>query len=127
MSSCCVQVALQRNVDVSRLTLREIGKGLYGRPVMQNGGPTHFEMLPVLPKTDTKSYEDWHRTAGHLDAHCEPDVHVKLAWTDGQPRDYYRCILQLDVPALKCYSLHCIYGATFMVLVNRKEWEGQVS
>ena len=78
------QVALQRNVDVSRLTLREIGEGLYGRPVVQNGGPTHFEMLPVLAKTDTKSYEDWHRTAGHLDDHCEPDVHVKLAWTDGQ-------------------------------------------
>ena len=75
---------MRRNVDVSRLTLREIGEGLYGRPVIQNGGPTHFEVLPVLPKTDTKSYEDWHRTGSHLNDHCEPSVQVKLAWTDGQ-------------------------------------------
>ena len=79
-----LQAAIRRNTDVSQLTLREIGNALYERPAIQNGGPTHFDVLPVLPKTDTKSYEDWHRTCGHLDEHCEPSVKVKLVHTDGQ-------------------------------------------
>lgn len=57
---------------------------MYGRPDIQNGGPTHFDVLPVLPSTDTKSYEDYHRTNGHLSSHCEPSIKVKLAHTDGQ-------------------------------------------
>ena len=78
------QAAQTLNIDVSMLTLRQIGNALFGRPAVQNGGPTHFDVLPVLPKTDTKSYEDWHRTCGHLNAHCESSVKVKLVHTDGQ-------------------------------------------
>ena len=78
------QAAIRRNVHVSQLTLREIGSALFERPAVQNGGPTHFDVMPVLPRTDTKSYEDWHRTCAHLDEHCEPSVKVKLVHTDGQ-------------------------------------------
>ena len=78
------QVALSQGVDVSALTLRQISDGMFGRPNFQNNGPTDIDVLPVLPNTDTKSYEDYHRTAAHLDAHCEPSVIVKLEWTDGQ-------------------------------------------
>ena len=78
--SCALvdQAAQTLNIDVSMLTLRQIGNALFGRPAIQNGGPTHFDVLPVLSNTDTKSYEDWHRTCCHLNAHCESSVKVKL-------------------------------------------------
>ena len=68
----------------SRLTLRQIADAMFRPPNIRNGGPTEIDILPVLPDTDTKSYEDYHRTAAHLDDHCAASVKVKLDWTDGQ-------------------------------------------
>ena len=81
---CVSQEATSLGVMPSRLTLRQIADAMFRPPNIQNGGPTDIDILPVLPDTDTKSYEDCHRTTAHLDGYCAASVKVKLDWTDGQ-------------------------------------------
>ena len=68
-----------------QLQFRQIADALFGRPSVDPGGPTHFDVLPPLMRTDTKSYEDMARIFGHLHAHNGgPDVDVEVVWGDGQ-------------------------------------------
>ena len=108
---------------------------MFRPPDIQNGGPSEIDILPVLPNTDTKSYEDLHRTFGHLNEHSEADVKVKLAWVDGQggisgvhmlcwPRCGARCTRCTRCGARTLRTLHTLH--TLYVLVHRKEWEGEV-
>lgn len=133
--NCVLQEALSCGVAPSLLTLRQIGEAMFRPPDVQNGGPSEIDILPVLPNTDTKSYEDLHRTFGHLNEHSEADVKVKLAWVDGQggisgvhmlcwPRCGARCTRCTRCGARTLRTLHTLH--TLYVLVHRKEWEGEV-
>ena len=45
----------------------EITVALLRRPAVDPGGPTHLNFLPVLPRTDTKSYKDMIAIIAHLE------------------------------------------------------------
>lgn len=71
-------------VEPAQLTLRQIATGLFGRGAVDPGGPADFDILPVLPRTDTKSDEDFTKIASHLESHDGPEGEVDVGHTDGQ-------------------------------------------
>ena len=65
------------------LTSREITSALLSRPSINPGGKTHMNFLPVLPSTDTKSYEDMIKIVHHAQAHVGRPL-VLVVRGDGQ-------------------------------------------
>ena len=60
-------IAEVRNLDVAK-----IGRSQFGRPNIDEGQPTWFELLPPLLDCDTKSHTDTIRTLEHIEAHLDP-------------------------------------------------------
>ena len=61
----------------------EITVVLLRRPAVDPGGPTHLNFLPVLPRTDTKSYRDMISIIAHLEHHLGKSF-VLVVMGDGQ-------------------------------------------
>lgn len=79
------RAAQQKGVaDGSMLTLRELADALFGRPNIQNGGATFFEVNEPLMKTDTKSYQDMFRILSFIRSLSGPEVEVEVMHCDGQ-------------------------------------------
>ena len=76
--------ALHKGCDTSGLTMREVAEALFGRPIVQNGGPTYFLVNEPLMKTDTKSYEDMYKLLSHLRNLSGSEVAVEIVHGDGQ-------------------------------------------
>jgi hypothetical protein len=66
------------------LSLYEIADGLFGRPNIDPGGPSEFDILQPLMKCDTKSYDDLVRIFEHLATQQPPDNVVSIFVGDGQ-------------------------------------------
>ena len=49
------------------LELALIARGLLGRPDFDPNGPTYFDVLPPLLRTDTKKHEDIHKIMAHTE------------------------------------------------------------
>ena len=77
-------LAFSKGVDVAQLTLRELADALFGRPNMQNGGPTFFLVNEPLMRTDTKSYADMYKILGFLRELDGDEVQVEVVHGDGQ-------------------------------------------
>ena len=68
---------------VEGLSLRAIATALYGRPNIATGS-SDFDILEPLPRTDTKSYDDFIKITAHLSAHSGPHGVVDIFCGDGQ-------------------------------------------
>lgn len=71
-------------IEACDLSVRQIAHALFGRGRVDPGGPSEFDVLEALERTDTKSYEDFLRIASHLDSHSRPTSVVNVVWGDGQ-------------------------------------------
>ena len=76
--------AVGAEVAPAGLTLRALASALYGRPNIDPGGPSEFEILEPLMRTDTKSYNDFIKISAHCSAHSSPDGVVDVFCGDGQ-------------------------------------------
>ena len=76
--------AAAEGVTPANLTLRMIATALYGRPNIDPGGPSEFEILEPLMRTDTKSYDDFVKITQHLSSHSGAACVVDIFCGDGQ-------------------------------------------
>ena len=67
----------------SQLEAEDITIALLRRPAVDPGGPTHLDFLPVLPRTDTKSYRDMIQIITHLEQNLGRSF-VLVVMGDGQ-------------------------------------------
>ena len=70
-------------VAIAELSLRQIATALFGRPDVLTGS-SHFDILEPLPRTDTKSYDDFIKITAHLRSHSGPWAVVDIFCGDGQ-------------------------------------------
>ena len=75
-----------RGIEPQDLTLREIATALFGRGNVDPGGPSDFEVLEHLPRTNTMSYEDFQKIFKHCESCSDPETVVEMAGGDGQVR-----------------------------------------
>lgn len=68
----------------SALSLRSLAAALYGRPNVDPGGPSEFNILEPLMRTDTKSYDDFVKITQHLSSYSSPTTVVDIFCGDGQ-------------------------------------------
>ena len=68
----------------AQLSLRVLAVALYGRGTADPGGPTVFDILEALERTNTMSYEDFQRISAHVLKHDAPEGKVTVVWLDGQ-------------------------------------------
>ena len=71
-------------IALAGLTLRMIANALYGRPNIDPGGPSEFEILEPLMRTDTKSYDDFVKITAHCSSHSHAECVVDVFCGDGQ-------------------------------------------
>ena len=76
--------AAAEGVAPAALTLRMLATSLYGRPNVDPGGPSEFDILEPLMRTDTKSYDDFIKITKHLSSHSSSDCVVDIFCGDGQ-------------------------------------------
>jgi hypothetical protein len=76
--------AATATVPPAGLTLRQIATALYGRPNIDPGGPSEFEILEPLMRTDTNSYDDFVKITHHLSSHSGAECVVDVFCGDGQ-------------------------------------------
>jgi hypothetical protein len=69
---------------VQDLTLRQIAHALFGRPNIDPGGASDFDILDPLARTDTKSYDDFVRITEHLRRFSDPRCIIEIFCGDGQ-------------------------------------------
>ena len=67
-----------------QLSLSQIASALFGRPDIDPGGPSEFDILEALMETDTKSYDDFVKIFSHLSMHASPSSVVSIFAGDGQ-------------------------------------------
>jgi hypothetical protein len=97
MAACerCVRAAPRRRMPVRRLldekkvapaqlTLRQIAHALLGRGDVDPGGPSDFDILEPLEKTNTMSYDDFVKITAHCEKHSDEESVVEVGWADGQ-------------------------------------------
>ena len=71
-------------VDPSELSLRVIASSLFGRPDIDPGGASDFDILESLERTDTKSYDDFIKISAHLSSYSNTESVVDVFIGDGQ-------------------------------------------
>ena len=76
--------ATAAGVGLPDLTLRMLASAVYGRPNVDPGGPSEFEILDPLMRTDTKSYDDFVKISAHLSARSWSGCVVDIFCGDGQ-------------------------------------------
>ena len=76
--------ATAAGVGLPDLTLRMLASAVYGRPNVDPGGPSEFEILDPLMRTDTKSYDDFVKISAHLSARSWSECVVDIFCGDGQ-------------------------------------------
>ena len=77
-------MAATLQVRPADLSLRSLAEALYGRPNVDPVGPSEFEILEPLMRTDTKSYDDFVKITHHLSSYSSPDGVVDVFCGDGQ-------------------------------------------
>ena len=68
----------------STLSIRTIANALFGRPNVDPGGASEFDILAALMNTDTKSYDDLSKIFRHLSSHSHSETVVEIFDGDGQ-------------------------------------------
>ena len=66
------------------LSIRQLAEAIFGRPEIDTGGPTYFDVLPPILKCDTKSYEDLMKIFRHIRHHALAGSMIDILWGDGQ-------------------------------------------
>lgn len=107
------------------LSIRQVASALFGRPLIDPGGASEFDILESLMQTDTKSYDDFMKIMRFLSAHSSPSTVVELFAGDGQS-----CIgaknLKRKFPALYARWLIIVGGfhehAHFMFAITEGFW-----
>ena len=66
------------------LSIRQVASALYGRPAIDPGGASEFDILEPLMQTDTKSYQDFAKIVRHLSGYSQPSTVVNVFTGDGQ-------------------------------------------
>ena len=79
-----VHLLKDEGIEAKALSMRQIAHGLFGRGCVDPCGPSEFDVLEALQRTDTKSYEDFLKISAHLDQHSGSAGVVNVAWGDGQ-------------------------------------------
>ena len=69
---------------VRQLSLAAIAYALFGRPDIDPGGPSEFDILEPLMETDTKSYDDFIKIFHHLSQYASASSVVSIFGGDGQ-------------------------------------------
>lgn len=64
------------------LSIRQLAKAIFGRPEIDTGGPTYFDVLPPILKCDTKSYEDLMTIFRHIRHHTLAGSMIDIMWGD---------------------------------------------
>ena len=54
-----VHRAMSQVAQPAALSIRQVASALYGRPAIDPGGASEFDILEPLMQTDTKSYQDF--------------------------------------------------------------------
>ena len=75
---------LEAGVAPCELGLEDIATALYGRPDVDPGGPSEFEILTPLMDTDTKSYDDFIKITQHCGSTSGDECAVNIFCGDGQ-------------------------------------------
>ena len=60
------------------LSIRQVASALYGRPAIDPGGASEFDILEPLMQTDTKSYQDFAKIVRHLSGYSPPSTVVNV-------------------------------------------------
>ena len=79
-----VRALLVHGATPAQLSLSAIAHALFGRPPIDPGGASEFDILEPLMETDTKSYDDFIRIFEHLSSHCSASTLVRIFTGDGQ-------------------------------------------
>ena len=66
------------------LSIRQVASALFGRPNVDPGGASEFDILEPLMQTDTKSYDDFTKITRYLSSHSAPSTVVDVFVGDGQ-------------------------------------------
>ncbi len=77
-------LAARLGLPVELLSLRQIADAMYGRPRVDPGGASEFDILEPLLNTDTKSYDDFIKITAHLEKYVSVDTIVRIFYGDGQ-------------------------------------------
>ena len=117
---------LTPGTHAAALSIRQVASALYGRPNIDPGGASEFDILEPLMQTDTKSYEDFKKIMQHLSSHSAPSTVVNTFAGDGQS-----CIgaknLKRAYPALYADWLIVVGGfhehAHFMFAITEGFWK----
>ena len=108
--------AATATVPPAGLTLRQIATALYGRPNIDPGGPSEFEILEPLMRTDTNSYDDFVKITHHLSSHSGAECVVDIFCGDGQSVLSFKN-LKKRFP-YRCACLHGVHTLAPIDVIN---------
>lgn len=125
LAMSAVKDSMPAGMSVSALTIRQIATAIFGRPNVDPGGASEFEILDPLMNTDTKSYEDLSKIAHHLSSRSPAGTEVEICIGDGQT-----CIawknLKVKYPHLYARWVIAVGGfhehAHFMFAITEAFW-----
>ena len=69
-----VHRAMSQVAQPAALSIRQVASALYGRPAIDPGGASEFDILEPLMQTDTKSYQDFAKIVRHLSGYSPPST-----------------------------------------------------
>ena len=75
---------LASGMHTDALSIRQVASALFGRPNIDPGGASEFDILEPLMQTDTKSYDDFKKIFHNLSSHSAPSTIVNVFAGDGQ-------------------------------------------